>query len=286
MSGRFLLVPIAAVLSAAASPWSKPLRAQSKSVVEQERKEFADWRRTSPLSPRRAVTVRPIGPGLSLGPATADVPLEGVQPARVSEIQARIQLRVGERDAPLARGRPESLGRWKLLASGPPGRGAITVFAPDLRAGKQPSWYPYNAAAVHSVTLTPPPAPGAVRVLGPDGVEVDAAEAGTVAVTEGGRTVRLVVRRLPGATPDESELEVYFRDGTNGKGSYPAGRFVALVPQGGGRYLLDFNRARNPFCAYNTVFPCPAPWRGNALTGRISAGERYGGGGLEGPVLP
>jgi len=39
--------------------------------------------------------------------------------------------------------------------------------------------------------------------------------------------------------------------------------------------VLDFNRARNPSCAYNTVFPCPAPWPGNALRRPIRAGERY-----------
>ena len=58
-------------------------------------------------------------------------------------------------------------------------------------------------------------------------------------------------------------------------GTYPAGRFVALTPAGGGRYRLDFNRARNPFCAYSSAYACPAPWRGNALPARIAAGEQY-----------
>ena len=87
----------------------------------------------------------------------------------------------------------------------------------------------------------------------------------------------LRVRRFPGASDDEAELEIYFRDGTSGQGSYPAGRFVSLDPIGGGRYRLDFNRARNPFCAYSSVYPCPAPWPGNTIAGRIEAGERYHG---------
>jgi uncharacterized protein (DUF1684 family) len=48
------------------------------------------------------------------------------------------------------------------------------------------------------------------------------------------------------------------------------------VPLGGNRYLADFNSARNPWCAYNTVFPCPAPWPGNTIRAKVEAGEKYG----------
>jgi len=278
------LAPIAAfVLTGAALPF--PALAQSRAAVELERREFAEWLRTSPLSPRRAVVVRPIGTGLSLGPASADIPLDGVEPGRISERQGRIWLREGDRDIAFARGRAVSLGSWRLLASGPSGRGVVTVFSPRLRAGKEPSWFPYDTRSAYSVVLAPSKAPGSTRLLTPDGIEVDATESGTVSVAIGGKPATLVVRRIPGATEEESELEIYFRDGSNGQGSYPAGRFVTLIPHpgGGGRYLLDFNRARNPFCAYNTVFPCPAPWRGNSLPVAVRAGERYLGGGLDLP---
>jgi uncharacterized protein (DUF1684 family) len=88
---------------------------------------------------------------------------------------------------------------------------------------------------------------------------------------------------MPGATAEESELEIFFRDETNGKGTYPAGRFVSLTPLADGQYRLDLNRARNPFCAYNSVYPCPAPWRGNTISAAVRAGERYVGGGLDTP---
>jgi uncharacterized protein len=136
---------------------------------------------------------------------------------------------------------------------------------------------------VFSGPLAPPDRPGRVRVLALDGVETEAVEAGTVSVPIGGRLVRLVVRRIPTASEDESELEIYFRDATNGEGTYPAGRFVPLVPLPDGRYRLDFNRARNPFCAYSSAFPCPAPWRGNTIEAKVEAGERYLGGGLSAP---
>ena len=38
-----------------------------------------------------------------------------------------------------------------------------------------------------------------------------------------------------------------------------------------------------PFCAYNSIYPCPAPWRGNTIPAPIRGGERYAGGGLSDP---
>jgi uncharacterized protein (DUF1684 family) len=122
--------------------------------------------------------------------------------------------------------------------------------------------------------------PRQIRVLASDGIEVEATEIGSVAVPFGGRTL-LRVLRIPFAGGDESDLEIYFRDESNGDGTYPAGRFVSLLPLSNGRFRLDFNRARNPFCAYSSVYPCPAPWRGNTLPAAIRAGERYSGGGLQ-----
>lgn len=274
-----------AALSLVLATLAASLTAQSRGTVEQERREFAEWLRTAALSPRRAVGVFPLGGGLRLGSATADIPLAGVADARLSERGGRIELLAGEKNRPVARGRPIALGAWQLLLSGPPGRTAVTVFAATLKAGKQPAWFAYDSALVLPVTLTPAPAPGTLRVLAPEGVEVEASEAGTVRFTLDGKPQSLRVRRMPGASDEEAELEIYFRDATNGKTTYPAGRFVSLIPltAGGGRYLLDLNRARNPFCAYNTAYPCPAPWRGNALIVAMPAGERYQGGGLDLP---
>ena len=260
-----------------------PATAQRQAAVEQERRDFAEWLRSAPLSPRRAVGIFPLGSGLTLGPPSAAIPLTGVAASRLSERNGRIRLQTGSAELELARGRPATLGKWQLLVSGPPGRTSATVFADELKAGKQPFWFPYDTRAAQVVTLAPPTSPGTLRVLAPDGVEVDATEAGSVAVTLGGQTQVLLVRRLPGASDEESELEIYFRDSSNGRTTYPAGRFVSLLPQSGNRYLLDFNRARNPFCAYNTAYPCPAPWRGNALAATVEAGERYAGGGLSTP---
>ncbi len=279
---RAPLFGAALVITGAALPFSAV--AQTKTQVDHERREFAEWLRVAPVSPLRAVVVRPIGSGLTLGPPTADLPLTGAPPGRIAERDGRVTLVLGDETLRLARGRTTVVGTWRLVVSGPPGRSAVTVYRGEPGKEKQPIHYPYAPASVFVVTLIPAREARSQRVLAPDGVEVEANDAGTVKVTIGGVPATLQVKRLPGATEDESELEIYFRDATADRGTYPAGRFVSLIPRPDGRYLLDFNRARNPFCAYNTAYPCPAPWRGNLLTQPVKAGERYTGGGLDQPL--
>ena len=166
------------------------------------------------------------------------------------------------------------LGAYTLVAAGPPARAVLEVFGPT-RKRLEPAYYEYRPAFAFEGPLSPPPRHGTVRVLGADGVEVEAAEAGSVEVRVGAELVRLRVLRMPSGGDEESDLQVFFRDGTNGHGSYPGGRFVDLIPTQAGRYRLDFNRARNPFCAYSTVYACPAPWPGNTFAAPVEAGERY-----------
>jgi hypothetical protein len=247
--------------------------AQSTSVAA-ERAAFADWLATAPVSPLAAIAQQPIGEGLRLGPPDADVPLDGVAEHRVSQAGGGVTLSDGDSRRPLPRGLPTRLGPFALLADGPPGRAVLTVFG-SRHAALRPTYYAPGDSLAFVGSLVPPSQPRTVRVLGVDGVEVDAVEAGSVVVAVGRSRTRLRVRRLPVSGGEESELEIFFRDATNGNGTYPAGRFVALVPESAGRYRLDFNRARNPFCAYSTAYACPAPWPGNTIDAPVAAGERY-----------
>jgi len=259
-----------------------PVRAQGD--LAGERAEYLRWLTTAPTSPLAALAQQPIGRGLRLGPSDTDLPLEGVPEYRVEPRPGGVRLTGPSGTRILRRGVPVSAGRFTLTADGPAGREVLTVFGPT-RPEKPPAYYEPSPAYVFVGPLAPPERRGTIRVLGLDGIEVEAAEAGSVVVPIGGRRVRLLVRRLPLAGSDESELEIFFRDETNGQGTYPAGRFVALSPAGAGRYRLDFNRARNPFCAYSAAYPCPAPWRGNTIPAPIAAGERYEGGGLTAPPV-
>ncbi|MEO8216785.1 MAG: DUF1684 domain-containing protein [Acidobacteriota bacterium] len=71
-----------------------------------------------------------------------------------------------------------------------------------------------------------------------------------------------------------TDLFVIFRDGTAGKETYGAGRFLYADPPKDGRVILDFNRAYNPPCAFSPFATCPLPPRQNRLPFRIEAGEK------------
>jgi uncharacterized protein (DUF1684 family) len=74
---------------------------------------------------------------------------------------------------------------------------------------------------------------------------------------------------------DDPHLFVPFADATNGAETYEVGRYLDLeeLPEGQ-PYLLDFNRAYNPYCAYNERYTCPLVPIENQLSVAIRAGER------------
>lgn len=65
-----------------------------------------------------------------------------------------------------------------------------------------------------------------------------------------------------------------FQDANAGGETYGAGRYLDVHPLEGGRLLVDFNYAYNPYCAYNERWSCPIPPAENRLTVAIEAGER------------
>ncbi|MGE0553894.1 MAG: DUF1684 domain-containing protein [Gemmatimonadales bacterium] len=251
--------------------------------LERERREYATWLETAPTSPYRALLQFPLADSLTIGPPGRDIPLAGIEPLTIVADRGRLRATGAAGTRPLARDRAFSEGAYHLLLSGPPGRTVLTVFGEELREYRRPEHFARDSSWRFDVTLQPGERSGIVRLLGPDGAEVEATDAGTVRVPTGAGATSLRVYRMSVVGSEESELEIFFRDATNGGDTYPAGRFVSLVPQGGDRYVLDFNRARNPFCAYNAAYACPAPWRGNTIDAAVAAGERYAGGGLDAP---
>lgn len=88
------------------------------------------------------------------------------------------------------------------------------------------------------------------------------------------RACRLNVYKLEDAADGGVSLFIPFRDATSGEESYGAGRYIDLIENTVGIYDLDFNRAYNPFCAYNNRFSCPLPPSENMLEVPILAGEK------------
>jgi uncharacterized protein (DUF1684 family) len=71
-----------------------------------------------------------------------------------------------------------------------------------------------------------------------------------------------------------SEVFVPFRDATSGRETYGAGRYLDLEAEDDGTYILDFNLAYNPWCAYAPQYSCPLPPPENWLPFPIEAGEQ------------
>ncbi len=68
---------------------------------------------------------------------------------------------------------------------------------------------------------------------------------------------------------------VPFKDATNGTDSYRPGRFLDVdIPRANEPFILDFNRAFNPYCNYNEDYSCPLVPQENTLAVRIEAGEK------------
>jgi len=78
-------------------------------------------------------------------------------------------------------------------------------------------------------------------------------------------------------TKQISTLFVPFADQTTGKETYQAGRYLDLHPTATNIYTIDFNRAYNPYCAYNNSYECPYPPPSNRLKIAVSAGEKLPG---------
>jgi uncharacterized protein (DUF1684 family) len=90
---------------------------------------------------------------------------------------------------------------------------------------------------------------------------------------------------------DELELPLYwlegyggglllpFADGTSGRTTYGAGRYLLDTVKGAdlgmadGRLVLDFNFAYNPSCAYDPRWTCPLAPAANRLPVDVRAGE-------------
>ncbi|MEN3324882.1 DUF1684 domain-containing protein [Mariniflexile soesokkakense] len=72
----------------------------------------------------------------------------------------------------------------------------------------------------------------------------------------------------------EDYLFLPFLDETNGLESYGGGRYIdARIPKGD-TMEIDFNKAYNPYCAYNDKYSCPIVPRENYLKTRIEAGVK------------
>jgi uncharacterized protein (DUF1684 family) len=143
-------------------------------------------------------------------------------------------------------------------------------------------FFSYDSTLAFAVTLDPALQRDTLRMATSTGEPRDYIRFGSFSFPLDGRTHRLAIFQpldpAPGSgrAPDR-RLFLPFADATSGGSTYSAGRYLDLTPTVDGRYILDFNYAYSPYCAYNPRYSCPFPPRENRLPVPIRAGERtYG----------
>jgi len=141
--------------------------------------------------------------------------------------------------------------------------------SPFLRDFKGSTWFPIDAAYRAEAQFSPYPQKETTLVPFTSGGSEPYTARGDVVFQLGGRTLRLKTFESHGS------LLVMFLDQTSGKETYGGGRFLGAPMPKDGKTILDFNKAYNPYCAFNPYAVCPIPPRENRLTVRIVAGERY-----------
>jgi hypothetical protein len=163
------------------------------------------------------------------------------------------------------------LGRYRVRLSHQ-NSPAVVILDPDApRAALVPRWYPYNPAFRFILPLE---ADVQKVSLGSTRKQDRAAERlGWFSFTVDGADCRVAATRLlePGVPADS--FQVFFRDRTSGRETYQLGRYLDVDPLEEGRYIVDFNRAYNPACAYSPHYNCPVPPSENRLRVAIRAGE-------------
>ncbi|HLZ13840.1 MAG TPA: DUF1684 domain-containing protein [Candidatus Acidoferrum sp.] len=139
----------------------------------------------------------------------------------------------------------------------------LNWYAPDAAYRVTAKWIPYTPQKTVSLltlvgTSFPAPVPGAAEF------------------TLQGKTYRLEpVLEEAAAT----ELFFILRDATSATTTYGACRFLYTpLPSNGlakpGELVIDFNKLRNPPCAYTPYATCPLPPQGNKLAIALPVGEK------------
>jgi uncharacterized protein (DUF1684 family) len=117
------------------------------------------------------------------------------------------------------------------------------------------------------------PNPKKFTMITTSGVQRDAIKYGYIRFYLTGKEFKLEVYRLLDLE-EKNLLFVPFIDTNVEKETYKAGRYIDLIEKDNGLYVIDFNMAYNPSCAYGGTFPCPVTPAENRLNVAVPAGEK------------
>ncbi|HEY3043985.1 MAG TPA: DUF1684 domain-containing protein [Vicinamibacterales bacterium] len=153
---------------------------------------------------------------------------------------------------------------------------AIIVFdpqSPRFKEYKGLRYFPVDLTYRYELPLTPNPKPETMMIMSTVGNQRRAQRVGWFDFVVGQTVSRLEAVRLLEPGVGENDLSVLFRDATSEHETYPLGRYVDPKKLPNGTYVLDFNEAYNPACAFSDHYNCPIPPKANTLTVAIRAGE-------------
>ena len=146
---------------------------------------------------------------------------------------------------------------------------------PDRESFDGLNYYPVNEDLRFEVELHEYDEKAVVRVEATGGDQREMLCSGEFRFTVGGEERTLQAFRTD---PSQERLFVPFRDATAGTETYSKGRYLDLEPQvhrtAHGSWILDFNEAYNPWCAYTEGYSCVIPPDENRLDLPIRAGEK------------
>jgi len=134
------------------------------------------------------------------------------------------------------------------------------------------SYFPPDPAYRVPAALTPDPQALVIQMLTSNGQQRPTQVMGTLEFSLNGQPLKLRAFAEEGSNGER--LFVPFTDETTGRETYAAGRYLDLDRTVTGIYVIDFNTAYNPYCAYNPIYDCPVPPKENRLAAAIRAGEK------------
>jgi uncharacterized protein (DUF1684 family) len=297
--GAVLLTGAVACGRAPASPPEQPPKASTVDPYRAEIETFRQQREAKLTSDTGWLTIAGLyfltKPDTTVGSGgDNDVVLPAGTPSKVGTFElakngkVSVALEPGVKAA-LLDGKPFAGGPIKSDDPGPPDRlvlGDVQVWV--HQSGERPAirvrdknnhlrkefsgmkWYPVNDAYRVEGTFEPLEKPEELKIPNMLGDIDTMTVPGHVRFTLNGKEHRMVV-----VTENDTEFWFIFRDLTSGDETYPAARFLYTPrPDANGRVTLDFNRAENPPCAFNSYATCPLPPPENRLQVRVEAGEK------------
>lgn len=271
-------------------------KAEAESFIketEKGRTETKEWLRSNPRSYLAAVDRIDFGqrPTLTVGRATDNnvcikspdieshhlrVTLEGDR-FRIEALDAKASFRINNEIKRKALLDPSyfQIGRFYLRLSHQRFP-AIIVFdpqSPRFKEYKGLAYFPIDPSYRYELSLRRDSAAEKIIIMSTRGNRRNAVRMGWFDFSIGEKAYRLEATRLLEPGSGEDNIGIYFRDATSGKETYPLGRYVDATKLPNGKYLLDFNLAYNPACAFSEFYNCPVPPKGNTLDVAIRAGE-------------